>query len=96
MLDRQLGIAYKGMAMKLKIIGWALITVFWAAILSAPPVSQKNVKQVVIKEVTRVEGKIHKPEVWYLLPRSELNFEGLKLESKLTPKIEEPIEKAPF
>jgi len=57
---------------------------------------KKVVKQVVIEEVTRVEGKIQKPEVWYLLPRSNLNFEGLKLERKLTPKIEEPTKKAPF
>jgi hypothetical protein len=50
----------------------------------------------VIKEVTKVEGKIQKPEVWYLLPRSNLNFKGLKLEKKLVPKIEESTKKDPF
>jgi len=69
----------------------------WALLLAAAPEKKgQQVKQVVIKEVTRVEGKIQKPEVWYLLPRSELNFEGLKLEEKLTPKIEESAKKAPF
>jgi hypothetical protein len=57
---------------------------------------KKDVKQVVIKEVTRVEGKIQKPEVWYLLPRSNLDFEGLKLDQKLIPKIQESLSKAPF
>jgi hypothetical protein len=58
--------------------------------------AKKKVKQVVIEEVTKVEGKIQKPEVWYLLPRSNLNFEGIKLEKKLVPKIEESTKKAPF
>ena len=68
------------------------------ALLFAVPAmaKKKTVKQVVIKEVTRVEGKIQKPEVWYLLPRSNLNFEGLKLEQKLVPKIEESVKKDPF
>ena len=57
---------------------------------------KKKIRQVVIEEVTRVEGKIQKPEVWYLLPRSNLNFEGLKLDKKLVPKIEESTKKAPF
>ncbi len=57
---------------------------------------KKGVKQVVIKEVTRVEGKIQKPEVWYLLPRSNLNFEGVQLQKKLAPKIGQSTKKAPF
>ena len=57
---------------------------------------KKEIRQVVIQEVTKVEGKIQKPEVWYLLPRSNLNFRGLKLENKLVPKIEESTKKDPF
>jgi hypothetical protein len=57
---------------------------------------KKEIRQVVIKEVTKVEGKIQKPEVWYLLPRSNLNFQGLKLRNKLVPKIEESTKKDPF
>jgi hypothetical protein len=66
--------------------------------VSAAPAhaKKKKMRQVVIEEVTRVEGKIQKPEVWYLLPRSNLNFEGLKLDKKLVPKIEESTKKAPF
>lgn len=57
---------------------------------------KQGMRTVVIDEETRVEGKIQKPEVWYLLPRSNLNFEGLKLNEKLTPKIEEAIKREPF
>jgi hypothetical protein len=66
--------------------------------VSASPThaKKKKIRQVVIEEVTRVEGKIQKPEVWYLLPRSNLNFEGLKLDKKLVPKIEESTKKDPF
>ncbi len=68
-----------------------------ALLIAYPAMAKKKaVKQVVIEEVTRVEGKIQKPEVWYLLPRSNLNFEGLKLEQKLVPKIEESVKKDPF
>ena len=72
----------------------ALLLTSWTQSVFAA--KRKAIKEVVIKEVTRVEGKIQKPEVWYLLPRSNLNFQGLKLEQKLVPKIEESIKKAPF
>jgi hypothetical protein len=75
---------------------WLLLLL--AALFGAPPVAAKKnaVRSVVIDEVTRVEGKIQKPEVWYLLPRSNLNFEGLQLTEKLAPKIEEATKKDPF
>jgi hypothetical protein len=77
--------------------------VFWIflsmAVLSWPggvPAKKKELRQVVIQEATRVEGKVHKPEVWYLLPRSNLNFESLNVRRKLAPRIEEETKKAPF
>lgn len=72
--------------------------VFWLCLLATMVMAteKKVVRQVVIKEVTKVEGKIQKPEVWYLLPRSNLNFDNLTLEQKLIPKIEEPTRKDPF
>jgi hypothetical protein len=68
-------------------------------IVSAAPAwakKKKKIRSVVIDEVTRVEGKIQKPEVWYLLPRSNLSFEGFRLDKKLAPKIVEAIKKEPF
>jgi hypothetical protein len=73
---------------------WMLLMVLCMA--AAAVAKKKEVRQVVIQEVTRVEGRIQKPEVWYLLPRSNLNFEGIKLDVKLIPKIEEAIKQTPF
>ena len=78
--------------------GWWLV-VFVGVLFAATPASakkKKGVRQVVIQEVTRVEGKIQKPEVWYLLPRSNLNFTGLQLKEKLVPKIEKATRSEPF
>jgi hypothetical protein len=75
---------------------WMWSTLF-IIVFAAPAAStSKGVKQVVIKQETRIEGRIQKPEVWYLLPPANLNYEGTKLEQKLVPKIEEAIKKAPF
>ena len=83
------------MAKKWRIIIWLIACVLVCA-TSIWAKSKKPIKKIVIKEVTRVEGKIQKPEVWYLLPRSNLNFEGTKRQEKLAPKIIEPIKKKPF
>ena len=73
---------------------WSALFLLVFAAQTAP--ASKGVKQVVIQQVTRIEGRIQKPEVWYLLPPANLNYEGTKLEQKLVPKIEEAITKAPF
>ncbi len=43
----------------------------------------------------RIEGTIQKPQAFYILQRSNLNFEGLELKNSFIPKIiksvEEPI-----
>ena len=78
---------------------WRWIGLMVGILLLGSPAAdakKKAVRQVVIQEVTRVEGKIQKPEVWYLLPRSNLNFEGLQLKEKLVPKIEEATRGDPF
>lgn len=45
---------------------------------------------------TRIEGRIQKPQAFYILQRSNLNFEGLELKNSFVPKIIESVEKAPF
>lgn len=84
------------MAKKSRWIVGLFCAILSLALAASAAAKKKAVKSVVIEEVTRVEGKIQKPEVWYLLPRSNLNFEGLKLKQKLTPKIEQEIKKGPF
>ena len=47
-------------------------------------------------DVTRIEGRIQKPQAFYILQRSNLNFEGLELKRSFVPKSIESVEKEPF
>ena len=44
----------------------------------------------------KIEGTIQKPQAFYILQRSNLNFEGLELKNSFLPKIVESVNKAPF
>lgn len=44
----------------------------------------------------RIEGTIQKPQAFYILQRSNLNFEGLELKNSFVPKILKSVERAPF
>jgi hypothetical protein len=43
-----------------------------------------------------IEGRVQKPEAFYVLQRTSLTVEGLKLKTKLVPKILEAVRKPPF
>lgn len=43
-----------------------------------------------------IEGKVQKPEAFYLLQRTSLSFEGLQLKTRLAPKIVRSLQKSPF
>lgn len=45
---------------------------------------------------TRIEGRIQKPQAFYILQRSNLNFEGLELKNSFVPKIIKSVDQAPF
>lgn len=44
----------------------------------------------------RIEGVLQKPEAFYILQRSELNFKGLEPKKSFIPLILKSVEKAPF
>ena len=44
----------------------------------------------------RIEGILQKPQAFYILQRSSLNFEGLELKNSFVPKILRSVEQAPF
>ena len=44
----------------------------------------------------KIEGTIQKPQAFYILQRSNLNFEGLELKNSFVPKIIKSVEQAPF
>lgn len=70
------------------------------AIGTASPIAQsagtsKKKKVIRLEEIT-VEGRIQKPEAFYILQRSNLNFGELKKNESFTPKIIKSVEKEPF
>lgn len=44
----------------------------------------------------RIEGKIQKPEAFYVLQKSSINYEWTELKQEFLPKILESVSKAPF
>jgi hypothetical protein len=57
----------------------------------APKVS--NVVQI---EETVIEGRVHKPEAFYILQRSNLNYNALEPKKTFIPKILSTVKKEPF
>lgn len=53
-------------------------------------------RNVIRLDETTIEGRIQKPQAFYILQRSNLNFEGLELKRSFVPKIIESVEDAPF
>lgn len=58
--------------------------------------AQSSERKVIRLEAIKVEGRIQKPQAFYILQRSNLNFEGLDLKQSFIPKIVESVRKAPF
>lgn len=58
--------------------------------------AQTAERKVIRLEAIKVEGRIQKPQAFYILQRSNLNFEGLELKQSFIPKIMESVKKAPF
>ncbi len=63
----------------------------WAVVAAA-----QNKRRVIRLEAIKVEGRIQKPQAFYILQRSNLNFEGLELKQSFIPKILDSVEKDPF
>ncbi len=69
-----------------------------AALAGAEPAhaqSRPGPRVIRLADIT-IEGRIQKPQAFYILQRSSLNFEGLELKKSFLPKIVESAERAPF
>jgi hypothetical protein len=44
----------------------------------------------------KIEGKIQKPEAFYVLQKSSINYEWTELKQEFLPKILDSVAKAPF
>lgn len=68
-----------------------------AVVVALPAVAKpKGPRRVIRIEETRIEGRIQKPQAFYILQRSSLNFESLALKKSFLPKIVRSVERRPF
>jgi hypothetical protein len=77
-----------------------LIVAILGIVLSITPslaaVAQGRRTTTIRLEEIRVEGRIQKPQAFYILPRSNLDYEGLDRTESFLKKIEESVEREPF
>jgi hypothetical protein len=74
-------------------LGWALVL----ALLPAAAWGADARKRKVIRlETITVEGRIQKPQAFYILQRSNLNFDELERTESFLPKVVKSVEKDPF
>lgn len=56
----------------------------------------KRAPRVIQLEALKVSGQVQKPEAFYILQRSELDFKGLEPKKSFVPLILKSVEKDPF
>lgn len=66
------------------------------ALFSVPALAQAKKKKVIRLDAITVEGRIQKPQAFYILQRSNLNFDDLSRSESFIPKVRQSVEKAPF
>jgi hypothetical protein len=71
------------------------------ALLAAPVFAQEGgpparKKKVIRLDAITVEGRIQKPQAFYILQRSTLNFDELNRAETFVPKVEKSVEKDAF
>ncbi len=67
-----------------------------ALLAAAPAFAQAKKKKVIRLDALTVEGRIQKPQAFYILQRSQLNFDELNRAESFIPKVEKSIEKDAF
>ena len=65
-------------------------------ILPSTALCQAKKKKVIRLDAITVEGRIQKPQAFYILQRSNLNFDDLSRSESFIPKVVQSVEKAPF
>ncbi|MBL8949504.1 MAG: hypothetical protein JNK82_01915 [Myxococcaceae bacterium] len=64
--------------------------------LALPTFAQAKKKKVIRLDALTVEGRIQKPQAFYILQRSQLNFDELNRAESFIPKVEKSVEKDAF
>ncbi len=71
-------------------------SLFFASAAFAQDTAQAKKKKVIRLDAITVEGRIQKPQAFYILQRSTLNFDELNREESFVPKVEKSVEKDAF
>ncbi|HEY3445508.1 MAG TPA: hypothetical protein VGK67_04045 [Myxococcales bacterium] len=66
------------------------------AVPAAAQAGEAKKKKVIRLETITVEGRIQKPQAFYILQRSNLNFDELERSESFLPKVVKSIDKDPF
>jgi len=53
-------------------------------------------RRVMRLDAVKVEGRIQKPQAFYILQRSNLNFEALQLRETFLPRVGKALDDKPF
>ena len=86
---------------------FSLSTILWLSVRGAEPQSGRKAsnaatsaaskkKKVIRLEAITVEGRIQKPQAFYILQRSNLSFGDLNHSESFVSKIAHTVEKDPF
>ena len=67
-----------------------------AMALAATSFAQAKKKKVIRLDALTVEGRIQKPQAFYILQRSSLNFDELNRAESFISKVEKSVEKEAF
>ena len=83
------------MTTRRKVLGGltALALALGALAYAAPAQAQR--KKITLEDLV-IEGNIQKPEAFFILPRTNLNFADLERREDLKGRIIKSVEKAPF
>jgi hypothetical protein len=81
---------------RMRIVVMGLFVIGLGSIALTAEAQTRRAKRVIRIQETRIEGRIQKPQAFYILQRSNLNFEGLELKNSFVPKIIKSVDQAPF
>ncbi|MFL5318259.1 MAG: hypothetical protein ACJ790_01285 [Myxococcaceae bacterium] len=74
----------------------ALIALCVLGLGSGAHAQEKKKKKVIRLDAITVEGRIQKPQAFYILQRSNLNFDDLSRSESFVPKVVQSVDKGPF
>jgi hypothetical protein len=80
----------------MRVLLTVVLTVASVALAQAPAGGAPKKKKVIRLDAITVEGRIQKPQAFYILQRSTLNFDELNRAETFIPKVEKSVEKDAF